>query len=166
MNLEEKREYGRGGARGSCTGNNSGRTGKQCQGHRHPGDSRSCGPTGAACEEVPEQETGPEKDRFQGTGRKWGSPEKEKHGFQTGSGKEQERTKGREPDRNCCQESKDSAGARTSKGNRKRKGVQEFRGVQGGQRFRGDQEYRRVQKFRRVQGIQEFRGVQELQKFR
>ena len=76
--FRRKREYGRGGARGSCTGNNSGRTGKQCPGHRHPGDSRSCGPTGAACEEVPEQETGPEKDRFQGTGRKWGSPEKEK----------------------------------------------------------------------------------------
>ena len=27
-------------------------------------------PTGAACQKAPEQETGPEKDRFQGTGRK------------------------------------------------------------------------------------------------
>ena len=59
---------------------------------------RNSGPTGAACQEAPEQETGPEKDRFQGTGRKWGSPEKS--GPQTGTDKEQDRTKGRGPDRN------------------------------------------------------------------
>ena len=57
--------------------------------------------TAAACQEAPEQETGPEKDRFQGTGRKWGSPEKS--GPQTGTDKEQDRTKGRGPDRNRCQ---------------------------------------------------------------
>ena len=127
---------------------------------------RSCGPTGAACEEVPGIEDRPRKDRFQRNRGKGKSPEKkirvqDRVRQRAGADKKGENQTG-----TLHRESKDSGPAQgppkgTSKGaSRHPRGRPRQPEVQGVQGIPEDQ------KSGESKASRPFRGVQELQKFR